>query len=107
MKKESVIVPVFCLLILLTAIGAYWRGKRDVWIEEFKIYTGNLTGVTSFETNMPPELKEFMKGRYYYLANKLSDSSLGSPYDYGPVSNNVVRLAVGKGPTSAQEEYRK
>ncbi len=63
--------------------------------------------IPGFETNLPPELKEFIKGRYYYCANKIPKSWLGSPYDYGPVSTNLWNLTAEKGPTSAQEEYRK
>lgn len=49
---------------------------------------------------------EFMKGRYYFLANKVSAGWLGSPYDYGAVSTNVGCFAVGKGGTSAGWEYQ-
>ena len=105
--KKGLIPPVFCLLLVLTAIGGYWRGRRDVRIEDFKVYRGDLIAVTSFETNVPPELTDFLKGRYYYVANRLSKSRLGNPYDYGEIGTNRARLAIGKGPTSAQAEYRR
>jgi len=106
--NKRYILRFLCFGVVLVSITlAYWRGRKDVWTEDFKIYSGDLIVLSSFETNLPPELKEFMKGRYYYVANKLSDNWLGGSYDYGSVSTNVARLAVGKGPTSAQEEYRK
>lgn len=80
-------------------------GRENVWIEEYKIYDGDLIQVQHFETNLPPELGEFMKGRYYYLANKVPKSWLGAPYDYGQVSTNML-LAVGKGDTGPRYEYR-
>ena len=84
---------------------AYMKGRNDVWIAEYKIYEANLLQLKFFETNHPAELTEFMKGRYYFLANKIPRSWLGSPYDFGPVSTNVAHLGVGKGPTNPQHEY--
>ena len=94
-----------CLLLTATTVFSYLRGRNDVWISEFKIYDANLILVQHFETNLAPEIKEFMKGRYYYLANKIPINWLGSPYDYGQVSNSVSHLNIGKGDTGAQYEY--
>ena len=107
MKTKALIAPAYFLVLLLVASGAYWRGRRDVWISEFKTYDAKLIRLSELETNRSPELKEFIKGRYYYCANKIPKSWLGSPYDYGPVSTNLGNLTAEKGPTSAQEEYRK
>jgi hypothetical protein len=106
LKRENRIIAVFLLVVVATATFAYLRGRRDVWLEDYKIYSGNLMVLTSFKTNAPPEIKEFLKGRYYYVANKLSANWLGEVRDYGPVSTNYLNLGIGKGPTSAQEEYR-
>ncbi len=95
----------FCTILLAVAAVAYIKGRNDVWIAEYKTYDANLIGLNNFETNHPPELKEFMKARYYYLANKIPRTWLGSPFDYGPVSTNVAHLAIGKGPTTAKHEY--
>ena len=76
-------------------------------MNEFKTYDANLTTMCSFAGVYPSELKEFLKARYYYLANYLSARRLGRPYDYGPTATNISELVVGKGPTTAQEEYRK
>ncbi len=105
MKIRISTAVLFCLVLLTTAIAAYKRGRNDVWIAEYKIYEGNLVQLTYVQTNQPLELGEFMKGRYYYLANKIPRSWLGSPYDFGPVNTNVTRLGVGKGPTTPQHEY--
>ncbi len=61
--------------------------------------------LTQWETNHPPELEEYVKARYYYLANRIPKSGLGNPHDYGAVSTNIQHLAVFKGPSSGQAEY--
>ena len=94
------------VLILVMVVLAYLKGRNDVWISEFKIYDGNLINIQNFETNTPPEVKEFMKARYYYLANKIPESWLGSPYDYGQVSTNIQHLVSGKGDTGPRYEYQ-
>src|SRR6059058_1071630 len=105
MKIKVIIAFLFCLILLAVAVGAYVKGRDDVWVAEYKIYEANLIELEYFETNQPPALNEFMKGRYYYLANKIPQSDLGSPYDFGPVSTIVAHLGVGKGPTAPQHEY--
>jgi hypothetical protein len=105
MKMKMRTVFLFFLIVLLVAFAAYNKGRNDVWIAEFKTYDANLIQLQYFQTNLPPDVKEFMKGRYYYLANKIPQAWLGSPYDYGQVSTNVAHLNVGKGPTTAQHEY--
>jgi len=94
------IVPV--LLGALTA--AYWLGRRDVWILELKTYEGNLIVVQNFQTNLPPQLGEFLKARYYFLANKVPRNWMPTK-NYGPVSDEVAKLGIGKGPTTAKHEY--
>ena len=100
-------MAVYPALAIALIIAAYLKGRRDVWIHEFKIYNGALVMLTNFKRSDTGELKEYLKGRYYYCANKIPASWLGSPYDYGPVNTNVIHLSVGKGPTTANEEYRK
>ena len=95
------------LLLAATAVCAYIKGRNDVWISEFKIYDSNLIKIQHFETNQPAELREFMKGRYYYLANRIPESWLGNPYDYRQVSTNVVHLSIGKEDAGAQHEYER
>ena len=106
MKKQGVIRLLVFLVVVGALIGAYVMGRRDVWIMEFKECQGNMLTLTVWETNHPPELKEFVKARYYYLANKIPKSWVGRPYDYGAVSTNVIHLTGFKGRTSGQEEYR-
>ena len=103
--KKLMIFVVLGLLFAATALCSYLKGKTDVWISEFKIYDANLNNVQHFGSNAPPELKEFMKGRYYYLANEIPKSWLGTPYDYGLVSTNM-HLAIGKGDTGPKYEYQ-
>lgn len=91
--------------LFTVSILAYIRGRNDVWVAEFKTYQGDLVVVNYLDDRHSDDLKEFMKGRYYYLANKIPNSWLGSPYDYGTVSTNIAHLGIGKGPTSPQHEY--
>jgi hypothetical protein len=106
MKHKSVVRLLALLAVVAAVIGAYIKGRNDVLIAEFKQYSANLLALTQYETNQPPELKDFVKARYYYLANRTPKSWVGRPYDYGAVSTNLVHLTCFKGPTSAQEEYR-
>ena len=106
MKRQSVIRLLVCLVAIAAIIGAYFKGRKDVLVGEFKQYQANMLTLTQWETNHPPELKEFVKAHYYYLANRTPKSWIGRPDDYGAVSTNIVHLTGFKGPTSAQEEYR-
>src|SRR4051812_10887160 len=93
------------LLVLSAIAGAYLKGRNDVWEMEFKECQGNMMLLTYWETNQPPELKEFVKARYYYLANEVSKDFVGEPKNYGPISTNVEKLAQFKGPSSGNAEY--
>ena len=96
----------FLILAIAMIVVAYIKGRNDVLISEMKTYQSNLTQLENWQTNHPPELKEFMKGRYYYLANLVPKGWVPN-VDYGPVSTNISHLSVGKGPTTPQEEYQK
>ena len=104
--KKLLIRVLYCVIVLAVGILAYKQGRDDVWVAEFKIYNGNLVGIDSDNIQYSDDLKEFLKGRYYYLANKIPNGWLGSPFDYGAVGSKIKHLAVGKGPTSAQYEYQ-
>lgn len=106
MKNQSVIRMLVCVVVVASIVAAYLKGRHDVWIGEFKQYQANMLTLTHWETNHPPELKEFVKAHYYYMANRTPKSWVGRPYDYGAVSTNIIHLTGFKGPTSAQEEYR-
>ena len=106
MTRKSILTVVYPVLLVAVALLAYRRGRNDVWVAEFKVYQGNLIGVISFPTQHSGDLKEFLKGRYYYLGNRVPEGWLGSPYDYGSVSTNISDLAIGKGDTSSRHEYQ-
>lgn len=90
-----------CLVFAIAGRSA----RRSVMLEEFKVYSGNLVALESEKKSK--DLEEYLKGRYYYLANRLSMDFVKGARDYGPVDTNVFKtLAVGKGPTSVTEEYR-
>jgi hypothetical protein len=103
--RKCITAVLFGLLCITATICAYNKGRDDVWISEFKLYDANLIKIQHFETNIPPELKEYMKGRYYYLANKIPNNWLGNPYDYGEVNSNVIHLVIGKGDIGPRYEY--
>lgn len=105
MKIRILIALLLCVVLLTVIMGSYVKGRSDVWNMEYKTYEENLITLKYFETNKSPELSDFMKARYYYLANKLSRSLLGSPYDFGPVGTNAAHLGIGKGPTTPLHEY--
>ena len=98
------------VVILLSATiaafaGGYSRGRNAVLIAEFKVYYGNLVART-VPADSP--LADFLKARYYYLANRIPNRELPLPVrDFGPVTNDLARaLAIGKGPTRADAEYQ-
>jgi hypothetical protein len=62
--------------------------------------------LTHWETNHPPELKDFVKAHYYRLANQIPEDWVGTPSNYGPVSTNISPLTAFKGPSNAQWEYQ-
>jgi hypothetical protein len=107
MKTNGTKLGLTLLVVLAVGFGAYHMGQRDVWLSEFKTYDGNLVYVNYLHTNYSPELKEFLKARYYYLANRIPKSWLVGSHDYGPVATNVSALTVGKGPTTSAVEYPK
>lgn len=108
MKRILPMVWGFLLAALVGGVLGYIKGINDTLIREFKVYRGNLNYGTYFEEGrLSLDLKEFLKGRYYYLGNRIPLSSLdGAAYDYGQVSTNIAVLSIGKGPTTGQEEYR-
>jgi hypothetical protein len=105
-KKINLVIPLALLICVIGSLAGYRKGRRDVWIEQFKVYSGILIDVTNFRTNASPELIEFLKARYYYVANKLPENWIGTPYDYGDINTNLLQFSIGKGPTTATEEYR-
>lgn len=104
--KTSVLRFIFAVIVIAIIIGAYWRGQRDVWLNEFKECQANMLVLTTWETNQPSELKEYVKARYYHLGNRIPKDWLGNPQDFGDVSTNIERLATFKGPSSGHVEYR-
>ena len=79
-------------------------------IDEFKTYHANLVALELRANDRgTEEVKEFVKARYYYLGNRIPRNWLPlTNLDHGPVSTNALAdLTVGKGPTTASEEYRK
>lgn len=104
-RTKIIVRFVIASIFLSAVIGAYLRGRNDVWKNEFKECRANMLMLTYWETNQPPELKEYIKARYYYLANKVPKDFIGEPRDFGAVSTNVAGLAVFKGPSSGQAEY--
>ena|SRR5215471_5431514 len=106
MKNHNVIRTLVCLVAVTAIVGAYFKGRQDVSIREFKQYDADMLILTRWETNHSSDLREFVKAHYYYMANRAPKSWVGRPYDYGAVSTNLIHLTAFKGPTSAQEEYR-
>lgn len=104
--KTKVTVSVMAAIGLVAAINAVYRwGQQSVWKTAFKECHAHLQTLTQWETNRPPELREYLKARYYHLANRVPKEFVGEPRDYGPVDTNVATLAVFKGPSSGQLEY--
>lgn len=105
MKKTPFsLVFLSVIITAVTASIAFYEGRQSVWIMEFKTYQINL--VVGKTIPVSGDIYEFMKARYYYLANKIPKSYVEGSHDYGTVSNLNVS-SIGKGPTTPSEEYRK
>ena len=105
-KKIASIVILAIPALLAGYVLGQMHGRRTVLITEFKQYSGNMLTLTQWETNHPPELKDFVKAHYYRLANQIPEDWVGTPSNYGPVSTNISHLTAFKGPSNAQLEYQ-
>lgn len=107
MYKRIAIVLFYIITITIAVYTAYMKGRNDVWLSEYEVAKSNILLATQFYTNeCSPDLRDFLKCRYYYLANKIPAGSLDGVYDYGSISTNIDYLNVGIEMTSAQREYR-
>lgn len=104
-KIASIAILVLAALLAGYLLGQI-HGRRASQITEFKQYSGNMLTLTHWETNHPPELKDFIKAHYYRLANQIPEDWVGTPSNYGPVSTNIAPLTTFKGPSNAQSEYQ-
>lgn len=104
MKKRILMVALFCIAVLSAFIAGYLKGRQNAFLEDFKTYSADLVIYSDLSTNAKVGIKEFLKARYYYTANKLPDGWLGVPYDYGSV--DFSNLTIGKGPTTPRQEYQ-
>jgi hypothetical protein len=104
MKTRAVTICISLATLFLGFISGYRRGKEDVTAEEFHTYDADLIVYTGFKEYRELPLKEFLKARYYYFANRIPSSSLKSAYDYGSV--DFKGLSIGAGPTSPIHEYQ-
>lgn len=108
MKKYPLLAVAFGVVLVASVARAYVKGREDALIDEFKTYHANLVALDSRVSDRGvEEVKEFVKARYYYLGNRIPKKWLPlTNLDRGPVSTNALAdLTVGKGPTTASEEY--
>ena len=95
--RKFVLVAVLALPALIVGyVLGQIHGRRAAFISEYKHYSGRMLVLTQWETNHPPELKEFVKAHYYRLANQIPESWVGTPSNYGPVSTNIANVTIFK-----------
>lgn len=107
--KTNLTIGIVLAAILTAVVGgvAYKKGLEAVILSDFKVYYGDLVALQTLKSSDAAVLGEFLKARYYYLANRLPEELLpiNAP-DLGPVTNEIVSsLSIGKGPTSSGIEY--
>jgi hypothetical protein len=74
------------LAIVCFAFG-YTRALSRADVLEFKLVYGDL----SYDLSDSPRLREFLKARYYYLAQDVPDGIfMGYVKDFGPVDNKIL-----------------
>jgi hypothetical protein len=97
------------ILVVPALLAGYFlgqiHGRRAAFISEYKHYSGRMLALTQWETNHPPELKEFVKAHYYRLANQIPEDWVGTPSNYGRVSTNIANVTIFK-ESNAQWEYQ-
>jgi hypothetical protein len=105
-NRKSVVIALICLSALGTVwLFGYEKGKESVLIAEYKVAASNLALLSE---GGDPALMEFAKARYYYCANRLPDGYFPLRGDFGPVNAQLVsNTTIGKGPTTAGEEYQR
>jgi hypothetical protein len=104
MKKNAFIILALCATAIISGVTGYLKGRQSAFLEDFKTYSADLISLNGFPENQKLELRDFLKARYYYIANKMPESYLGVPYDYGNV--DFHGLTIGKGPTAPKHEYQ-
>jgi hypothetical protein len=110
MKKYPLLELAVAVVLVASVVSAYVKGREDALIDDFKTYHANLVALESKVSNLgAEEVKEFVKARYYYFGNRIPKGWLPlTNLDHGPVSTNALAgLTIGKGPTTASEEYHK
>ncbi|HEX7860205.1 MAG TPA: hypothetical protein VF773_07770 [Verrucomicrobiae bacterium] len=106
MIKKVASIANLCLPALLAGyLLGQIHGRRAAYISEYKHYSGRMLTLTQWETNHPPELKEFVKAHYYRLANQIPEDWVGIPSNYGPVSTNIANVTIFK-ESNAQLEHQ-
>lgn len=91
-------------LFLAVAFAAYLKGRRDVHVEDMKIYYSCLN--SRFADKESP-LYAFWKGRYYYVSRSVPDARLQSYYtDFGPIEKTLIgSVPTGKDGNGSDEDY--
>ena len=80
MLKKVTLMAFFALPALLAGyVLGQIHGRRAAFISEYKLYSGKMLALTHWETNHPPEFKEFVKAHYYRLANRIPEDWAASP----------------------------
>ena len=103
MKRTMIMIAVLCGLMIGFAFGffrGFKQGSFQVALQENKIATANLK---FNETNLAPQLKEYLKARVYYNVRRYYPSEAGylkqNDWDYGTVERDVLgQIAVFKDP---------
>jgi hypothetical protein len=104
MKRLIFILAGVCVTMMLGGILGYRKGKSEAAIENYDTYRADLISYYGFPEHRKIQLKDFLKARYYYFANRVPSTYLESPYDYGNV--DFQGLTIGKGPTTPRREYQ-
>src|SRR5690242_1939159 len=94
--NKNFVIAILVLAIVFASVLSYIIGKQNAYYSEYEVTSANLVLVNGiFSNNCPSELREYLKGRYYYLANRISPRERSFWHDYGPVSTNVDYLNCG------------
>jgi hypothetical protein len=98
---RALVVVVLCLAFYLLGLKA---GRDSQLRQDFLIASYNNT-VLDKSSLVDPTLAAYLRGRLYYLANKVNQRHWGPHPDRGPVDHDDLRgLVIGKGAAPPEAE---
>ena len=105
---SKVFISIAAIVLIIFLVGgiagySYLKGRKDVYVFEFKIYGAALMLKSD---QLSPQLREFIKARYYNLSTFIPENIVRVYNDYGAVDTTLIKgIATGKGDSTPEMDY--